>query len=52
MQNDLDHSHEENERMQNDLDNSHEENERMHNSINQIAPLANQLNSLNNKLVS
>ncbi|CAG8766257.1 3297_t:CDS:2, partial [Funneliformis caledonium] len=27
-------------------------NERMHNSMNQIIPLANQLNSLNNKLVS
>ena len=38
--------------MQNDLDHSHEENERMHNSMNQIIPLANQLNGLNNKLVS
>ena len=37
--------------MQNDLDHSHEENERMHNSMNQIIPLANQLNGLNNKLV-
>ncbi|CAG8642867.1 7343_t:CDS:2 [Funneliformis mosseae] len=38
--------------MQNDLDHSHEENERMQNSMNQITPLANQLNGLNNKLIS
>ena len=37
--------------MQNDLDHSHDENERMQNSMNQIIPLANQLNGLNNKLV-
>jgi hypothetical protein len=43
---------EKNKCMQNDLDHSHEENERMHNSMNQIIPLANQLNGLNNKLVS
>src|SRR5436305_14541242 len=43
---------EKNKCMQNDLDHSHEKNERMHNSINQIILLANQLNGLNNKLVS
>src|SRR5436190_13889042 len=43
---------EKNKCMQNDLDHSHEENEHMHNSMNQIIPLANQLNGLNNKLVS
>src|SRR6266542_2793987 len=42
---------EKNKCMQNDLDHSHDENERMHNSINQIILLANQLNGLNNKLV-
>src|ERR1043165_5650512 len=52
MQNDLDYSHEENERMQDDLDYLYEENERMYNSMNQIISLTNQLNSLNNKLVS
>ena len=41
---------EKNKCMQNDLDHSHDE--RMHNSMNQIIPLANQLNGLNNKLVS
>jgi hypothetical protein len=34
MQNDLDHSYEENERLQNDLDYLHEENESMQNSMN------------------
>src|SRR6266542_3542376 len=43
---------EKNKCMQNDLDHSHEENERMHNSMNQIINIANQLNGLNNKLVS
>ncbi len=43
---------EKNKYMQNDLDHSHEKNEHMHNSMNQIIPLANQLNGLNNKLVS
>ncbi|PKB93423.1 hypothetical protein RhiirA5_483970, partial [Rhizophagus irregularis] len=38
--------------MQNDLDHSHEENERMQNSMNQFIPLSKQLNGLNNKLVS
>src|SRR6266542_166272 len=38
--------------MQNDLDHSYDENECMQNSMNQIIPLANQLNGLNNKLVS
>ncbi|CAG8746903.1 10254_t:CDS:2, partial [Funneliformis caledonium] len=37
--------------MQNDLNHSYEENERMQNSMNQITLLANQLNGLNNKLV-
>ena len=52
MQSALDASHEENESIQNDLDRSYEENERMQKSMNQMIPLANQLNGLNNKLVS
>ena len=51
MQNDLNHSHEENEQLQNDLDHLHKENEHMWNSINQMIPLSKQLNGLNNKLV-
>src|SRR3954469_23768659 len=43
---------EKNKCMQNDLDHLHDENKRMQNSMNQIIPLANQLNGLNNKLVS
>ncbi len=42
---------EKNKCIQNDLDHSHNENERMQNSMNQIISLANQLNGLNNKLV-
>ncbi|CAB5211581.1 unnamed protein product [Rhizophagus irregularis] len=52
MQSALDASHEENESIQNDLDRSYKENERMQKSMNQMIPLANQLNGLNNKLVS
>ena len=52
MQSVLDASHEENESIQNDLDRSYEENKHMQKSMNQMIPLANQLNGLNNKLVS
>ncbi|PKY62697.1 hypothetical protein RhiirA4_489656 [Rhizophagus irregularis] len=50
MQSVLDASHKENESIQNDLDCSYKENERMQKSMNQMIPLANQLNGLNNKL--
>ena len=52
MQSTLDASHKENESIQNDLDRSYEENECMQKSMNQMIPLANQVNGLNNKLVS
>ncbi|GBC10964.1 hypothetical protein GLOIN_2v1486965 [Rhizophagus irregularis DAOM 181602=DAOM 197198] len=52
MQSALDASYEENESIQNDLDHSYEENVRMQKSMNQMISLANQLNGLNNKLVS
>ncbi|GES92711.1 hypothetical protein GLOIN_2v1769758 [Rhizophagus clarus] len=42
----------ENESIQNNLDHSYEENKRMQKSINQMIPLVNHLNGLNNKLVS
>ncbi|CAB5357823.1 unnamed protein product [Rhizophagus irregularis] len=50
MQNDLDHSHEENERLQNDLDHLHEENESMQNSMNRITPLTRKLHDQNKEL--
>jgi hypothetical protein len=50
MQNDLDHSYEENERLQNDLDHLHEENKSMQNSMNRITPLTRKLHDQNKEL--